>query len=1209
MMEPVLPPDHAVRTQALDTTRSYIVQAPAGSGKTELLTMRFLQLLGEVDSPEEILAITFTRAATAEMRRRILESLEKAASPEGLSEEQPVILARRVLLRSEDRGWDLLRNPHLLKIETIDSFSLAIANRTPILARLGGRLHPLESAESLYSLAAQRTLQKLGGADEQLSEAIAALLSLRDNRVIDCQELIAAMLSSRDRWQHAYVLSLEVDWQRVRVELEKPFLRAIRSTLKKLETMLVRSGVSGEEVVKLVSFACGNLALPGCETPHLEKIKALENYPGFPAATEDHLAAWRCFSPFLQVDKNKWRTAVDKRHGFPPGSTHEQANFASVVSRLERIPGLRETLLEVAGLPPAHYSEEQWALLAKLFLTLRHANAELAVIFAERGVVDFAELGLAAEHVLKYQDNILGDIPSDLALAKGDQLRHILVDEFQDTSRRQHSLLRKLTAGWLPLEGRTCFLAGDPMQSIYLFRQAEVELFQNAGRHGLTPDLPLQSLRLTTNFRSNRGVVEPLNTILASVFERNGGIGSAPVEFSPSVANDPAFYPNNVNIVADLVPAERSSDAAGAEARRREARAVVSIVESHRDRLAKAARENSDYRIAILGRARNHLLLIAEELRQQNIPFRAVELESLDERQEVIDLTALLRALLHPMDRVAWLAVLRAPWCGLTLADLHQLCGSDSREFTYAPVLELLRTRTHLLSEDGQMRSNATHLVLQEAMRQRLHHSTSQPLAPWLERTWHSLRGPQCIDETASQNVQVFFNMLEELDAEGIPYAGHELDDRLKRLFAQPDPRASERHGVQLMTIHKAKGLGFEVVIVPALDRPGKREESKLLTWLERSIPEAGSAEHAEESEILVAPIGGKGEDRNALNRWVTQQENIRLLEEQKRLFYVACTRARHELHLLGTVAVQSHFNKKSQSVLYKLKEPAHGSLLRTAWPGLEADFNKSLERWKHQQDNPITQAPPLGFPDTHSEEIQQTFAFAASAEKTLRRLPGILPMSQSRPSVTVSDMFTGTPDMDERFERPSGSLSARAFGIAVHTLLDRTARLLLTQPDYRLVQQSISRWIVATEHLLRQQGVPNAQARSLASDVIATVKDVLDDDTGRWILSPHPEAMSEAAWSGSSNGTLRNVRADRVFRAGEDSSDTGEDIYWIVDFKTASHGPSGLEDFLAGEKRQYSAQLEAYGEVLRMLKGPATRIKLALYYPVLRRLIDWYAE
>lgn len=1208
MMESLLPPDHAVRTQALDPMRSYIVQAPAGSGKTELLTMRFLQLLGEVDKPEEILAITFTRAATAEMRRRILESLEKAADLTNESGEMPVILARRALLRSQEQGWDLLNNPHLLKIETIDSFSMAIANRTPLLAGLGGRLHPVESAESYYSLAAQRTLQQLGGEEEQLSDAIAALLSLRDNRVVDCQELIAAMLASRDRWQHAYVLSQHVDWQQVRMELEKPFLRAIRSTLKRLETMLASSGVNGEEVVKLVSFACGNLAQPDCEgyAPHLEKIKALGAYPGFPAATEDHLAAWRCLAPFLLVDKDKWRSSINKRHGFPQGSTHEQGIFATIVSRLERIPGLRETLNEVACLPPAHYSEEQWALLAKLFLTLRRAKAELDVIFAERGVVDFAELGLAAENVLKYPDEILGDIPSDLALAKGDQLRHILVDEFQDTSRRQHSLLRKLTAGWLPLEGRTCFLVGDPMQSIYLFRQAEVELFQNAGRHGLTPDLPLQSLRLTTNFRSNRGVVEPLNTILASVFERNGGAASAPVEFSPSVASDPAFYPHNVNVFADFILSEQPD--AAREAQRREARAIVSIVESHRDRLAMAARENSEYRIAILGRARNHLFLVAEELRQQNIPFRAVELESLDERQEIIDLTALLRALLHPMDRVAWLAVLRAPWCGLTLADLHQLCGSDSREFIYTSVPELLQTRLALLSEDGQKRAGATRLVLQQAMSQRLHYSTSQPLAPWLERTWHSLRGPQCIDETASQNVQAFFNMLDQLDAEGIAYPGRELDDRLKRLFAQPDPRTSDRHGVQLMTIHKAKGLGFEVVIVPALERPGKVDDAKLLTWLERSIPSV-DADDADESEILVAPIGGKGEDRNALNRWVTRQETIRLAEEQKRLFYVACTRARHELHLLGTATIGSHFDKKSQSVQYKLKEPRYGSLLRTAWPGLEADFHKSLERWKHEQNSKVTQPPALGVSHFHSDDTQQTFAFAAPAEKSLRRLPDVRSLRPILLSVTTSDTLSGLVDSGGLLQRPSGSLSARAFGIAVHTLLDRAARLLMEEPDYRLVQQSLSRWIVATAHLLRQQGIPNTQARSLANDVIATIRDVLDDETGRWILSPHPEAASEAAWSGSSNGVLRNLRADRVFRAGVNPSDTGDDIYWIVDFKTASHGPSGLEDFLADEKRQYSAQLEAYAEALRMLKGPTIRIKLALYYPVLRRLVDWLAE
>src|SRR6185437_15899185 len=152
-----VPADAEARERALALGQSFIVRAPAGSGKTDLLTRRFLKLLAAVDEPEEILAITFTRAATAEMRGRVLGDLEKASrSVLAADEDERVKLARAALAHSEERGWRLLEQPHRLNIETIDSLCLRIAHNQPLLSRMGGRLSPTEHAEPLYAEAARR---------------------------------------------------------------------------------------------------------------------------------------------------------------------------------------------------------------------------------------------------------------------------------------------------------------------------------------------------------------------------------------------------------------------------------------------------------------------------------------------------------------------------------------------------------------------------------------------------------------------------------------------------------------------------------------------------------------------------------------------------------------------------------------------------------------------------------------------------------------------------------------------------------------------------------------------------------------------------------------------------------------------------------------------------------------------------------------------
>ncbi len=1211
MIEPATLADAQAREMALDTGTSFIVQAPAGSGKTELLTRRFLRLLGQVDSPEQILAITFTRSATAEMRRRILGAMEDARDGKDPSDTTELALA--ALRNAEKMGWDIFRNPHLLRIETIDSFCLSLAHRTPLLSRLGGTFQPTEIAEPLYDLAAQRTLRMLGGPDAALNDAINMLLKVRDNGLSECAELIASMLARRDQWSSQIVFDLSPDWQdHVRTELEKPMKRAITRTLNQLHQLFAASGIDGEQFVALVSFACANLRFEDSDTcrKHLAQIEILDRYKNLPSVHMSDVEAWKAIAAHLLTGEGNWRKSINKNQGFPPKSKIQNLQLQEIIQRLQRVSGLRETLAQTRDLPPVAYSDEQWNLLSKLFLTLRDANAQLKVVFAEQNIVDFIEIGLAAERVLKLSDETLGDLPSELALSTSEQLRHLLVDEFQDTSRRQYRLLSMLVRAWSVDERRTCFLVGDPMQSIYLFRQAEVELFQHAKEHGLScgeDAFTLDSLQLTTNFRSHRGLVDRLNEILDPIFRLESRRGAPSVEFTPSEAYDRTLAPKSVHIHATVVPPQDSRDhsrEARVRAQEVEANQVLSIVRSHADEI----RSTNSYVIAILARARNHLLPIAAALRQNNIVFRAVEMENLGERQEILDLQSLLRALLHPMDRVAWLAVLRAPWCGLSLSDLHKLCGDDDRNFRRLAVLELLRTRLGLLSQDGQRRAGKALVVLEDALRQRQFQSSSQSLAMLVERTWHSLGGRDCVDKTAYENTQVFFDMLDRMSADGIACFNGELQRNLTRLFAQPDSDSSELNGVQLMTIHKAKGLGFDVVIVPGLHRGTRPEQSKLVTWLERAVPPGEMNQAHDSSEILVAPIGEKGQKSDALTKWVERQESARLDEELKRLFYVACTRASKQLYLLGTSEIKETTSRTGE-ITYELKEGDTGSLLQTAWPGLRAEFSQSLETWKQQNAAHASIVGVTTIPLPQEQKSEILFDLAASEERaaTLRRLPDNYLPSQSHDIVTMLDTYKDQDAEHDLFERPKGSLRVRAFGVAVHALLDKASKILQGGANVAQCQQKLLSWTAATTNLLQQQGLSRAESKRLSLDVRSAVNGALEDETGRWILSHHPDAQNEAEWTGWLNGTLRNIRVDRVFRAGEEVSAPGDDIYWIIDYKTSNHGTLGLDSFLLDQKQEYKPQLEAYAAVLRLLKGPDTRIRLGLYYPLLHKLDSWF--
>jgi ATP-dependent exoDNAse (exonuclease V) beta subunit len=1003
-----LPPDQPQRERALDPSRSILVQAPAGSGKTDLLTRRFLRLLGEVEAPSQVVAITFTNAAAAEMRHRILNELENAAASDAPTAASDAFsmeaLARRALERSQALDWKLLDLPAQLRISTIDSFCRDLALQQPLLSGFGGGLEIAEQPRELYRRAARRTLKEIDQTGQPLSAAIEALLLWRDNNWQEMEELLVEMFGVRDRWMHEFVIEREPEWEALRERLERPFAHAVREALTQLDQLFGLVPQARKELLELARFACtqsgGQLHRELAELAEFPSAPFTEVPTDRPSsvgwgseALEEARQAYVNLSQLLLTGVGEFRKQVNVRLGFPPDRKREKARLLELIAALAAIPGLESALAAVRVLPPAHYTEDDWRIVRACFTLLRHAAGELKVVFAEAGVVDFIEVAQIAQSVLSDPDGL----PTDAALAAADGIRHLLVDEFQDTSRRQHQLLARLIAAWPERTGRTCFVVGDPMQSIYFFRDADAELFarvKNAGLE-LPQDDPLlfDFVPLKANFRTAPTLVERLNELLGQVFATEDGSG---VQFSsaqparPDLPTPDAFssdpqYSLHLDFVPRTGPGQSADPAAAREVEVARAAQIEEVVALIRNLLQSRGFPGpyfgtwetaqidqphacgDKFRIAVLGRTRSALTPIAQALREAKIPFRAVDLEKLSARPEVLDALALARALLNREDRVAWLGILRAPWCGLSLDDLHRLASADDPELVTRPIPELLAERIHLLSGDGRIAAARVLEALNFASRLR----AAQPnasLGTRLEQVWMRLGGAACVDAAARANLDLLWSCLDRLPNGEQDLLDPALNAALDKLTALPDPAASSDHGVQLMTIHKSKGLEFEVVIIPELQAGAGRGGYKMLSWLERGL--AQPDESGEITEFLVAPFQAKGAERGSAKAWVDQVYRQRESQEMRRILYVAATRARDQLHLFARPA----YNVEADGAL-SLAEPS-ASLLATAWPALEDEVRARFEIWKAARAN----AAPA--------EEQVLESIAAAGESNLLAMP-----------------------------------------------------------------------------------------------------------------------------------------------------------------------------------------------------------------------------
>jgi ATP-dependent exoDNAse (exonuclease V) beta subunit len=1211
----VVPPDQLERLRALHPGRSILVQAPAGSGKTDLLARRFLRLLTEVEEPGQVVAITFTNAAAAEMRNRILDELRKAAASPALDSDEFSMdaLAHRALEHSQALGWKLLDLPAQLRIRTIDSFCRELALQQPLLSGLGGGLNIGEQPEELYRRAAREALRKVDLTGSELGTAIEDLLTWRDNGWQDMENLLVDMLKGRDRWMHGIVLEREPDWEALRERLERPFAHTVHDALVRLSGLLDQVPNARDEALELARFACEE---PGENSPW--SLAECAEFPAIPFSDGIKIAheLFVSLSNFMQTQKGSWRSerGLKTSDGFPstPRGKSSKARFAALITKLSAVPGLEAALASVRILPSVRYTEEEWIIVKACFQLLREAAGELRVVFAEAGAVDFTEVAQIAQNALRGGD----DLPTDAAQYVSDNIRHLLVDEFQDTSRRQHRLLSSLIAAWPEREGRTCFVVGDLMQSIYFFREADAELFPRVKALGLEipheKPLLFDPVSLTANFRTTPVLVERLNKSFAQIFAVDDGSGitfaaSQPARKTkasdgPALALHLEFVPQAVKGKTAVLQASSEIEAAHVA----QIEEIVELIRRHQSsveqaRLAHEFDEKVKFRIAVLGRAKNHLVPIAEALREAGIPFRAVELEQLATRPEVLDALALARALLNPQDRVAWLGVLRAPWCGLSLEDLHRLAGNDDQEKNPQPVPKLIVERLPFLSEEGRLAAAHVLDALVSAPDLRTAHPTAS-LGTWLEQVWLRLGGAACVDATARANLDLLWSCLDNLMGGEPELLGTGLAAALNKLTALPDPGASGDCGVQLMTIHKSKGLEFEVVIVPELQARIRGSSRKMLSWLERGLAEPDDS--GEITEFLVAPFQRKRADRSPAKEWVDRVYRERESQEDRRILYVAATRAREELHLFARPAFKENDGELT------LVEPVN-SLLATAWPALEEEVRARFEKWK---------AARAALVASQSQEIE---TLAASGEGNLAVMPPpIRPTLLRRLSpdyrlehsvvaqqaaIEPSVLGLGTAPV-QLYSRHEGGLLSRALGRSVHALLEELARLR-AKLDWEAARSALRPFEPRIAAQARAIGVDKPQASQIAAEALQLALKASHDPTGSWILSPHAAAASEAAWAGVVGGGLHAVRVDRVFRAGPSPGAKGEDCWWIIDYKTTHAGNLDPAQALPELRQLFAPQLEAYASILRNLQGgdaPGCSIRAGLYYPRLS-LLDWW--
>jgi ATP-dependent helicase/nuclease subunit A len=880
MSDPVDP----LVTAALDPTRSVVVEACAGSGKTWLLVSRIVRLLLAGAAPAEILAITYTRKAAQEMQARLNDWLRLLATA---PEDQVRYFLRQRALADDEIEHHLPRARRLFEITvnsrpsvTINTFHgwfLDLLQRAPLKSGAAGGVALLEQTSPLIEEAWQGLAEQLLDAPDSVA-AVSLNNLFRDYGLTNTRSLLQRFIAKRAEW-----------WAYSQGQIE-PIAFA-------LEHLTDELGVTFDETILEPLFADEVFVAALEKFADLLAQRDTKKDPEFAQAMRAALARedlekrFALIIPIFFTTENEPRDrklskALSKNLG-----VENAERFLHLHERI--VQRLSETKMRLTEQRVLRFNRD--ALICGVAL-LAHYQA----LKDARGALDFTDIEYRAHELLTESDHA-----AYMQYKLDARYRHILLDEFQDTNPLQWQILKSwfdaaVGAGRTPL----VFVVGDPKQSIYRFRGADARLFELATEY-LKEHFGARHLTQHESWRNAQPVLDAVNRLFAAepafkhfqAHQTKQAALPGQVWLLPLAAKAAASEGLQATLRNPLTtPLDEESESAQQGEAERIAMTIQAIV-GQWEIIDHGVRRAADYRdIMLLTRTRTHLRVYEEALQRAAIPFLTSRKGGLLETLEARDLSALLEFLVLPCADLKLAQVLRSPLFNVSDDDLLSLAqnGADS----------WWRRLCGLIETGGASAALQRAQALLDNWRR---HTDQLPVHDLLDRIYHAgdvlacyrRAVPKAMADSVQANLLSFLELSLTLEGGRYPSLPKFIDalNLLRRARDEEAPDegqvADAENAVHIYTVHGAKGLERPIVWLMDANRitPAKDAYSALVDWQ----PGAEAPAHFS----LTTTQDERGHARNP--HFAREAE---LLErEELNLLYVAMTRAQQYLIVSGSEA------------------------------------------------------------------------------------------------------------------------------------------------------------------------------------------------------------------------------------------------------------------------------------------------------------------